>query len=143
MKRDPRLHGLSSEHHDALRLARLVSRACEQGEADQALAAEVERAWQAELAPHFATEEEVLLPELDGAGQASLARRTREDHAALREHLLAAMAGDHARLGDFAELLRGHVRFEERELFPACERLLPAEVLDRVFERHPHPKPHC
>lgn len=38
-------------------------------------------------------------------------------------------------LQDFAELLVSHVRFEEREVFPAVERL-GAVVLDRIAAAH-------
>lgn len=138
MKRDERLRGLSSEHHHALRLARRVADACRGEGADDELVQEVDLAWQQTLGPHFTTEEELLLPGLDGAGEGDIADRTRDDHARLRDHLRAAMAGELERLADFAELLHQHVRFEERVLFPACEETLAPEVLARVLERHPH-----
>ena len=34
-----------------------------------------------------------------------------------------------------AERLREHVRFEERELFPRCEELVPGALLDEVARR--------
>lgn len=117
MKRDPRLVGLSSEHHRALVIAR---RAPEQD------AAWLRGVFVAELEPHFAVEERLLLPALERAGGVSLVARTREDHAALR-----ALCAAGEREG-FAARLVAHVRFEERELFPACEALLPAAVLEAV-----------
>jgi hemerythrin-like domain-containing protein len=138
VKRDPRLHGLTSEHHAGLVLARRVRRACEEGRGD---AAAVRRRFDAELEPHFRVEEDLLLPALAEAGEHLLARRTLEDHAALRAHLAAAEAGDPARLGAFAALLEVHIRFEERELFPAAERALRAEQLERVQALAPHPRP--
>lgn len=121
MKRDPRLHALSRDHHHALVLARRASR----GDID----AETMRAsFDAELAPHFAVEERVLLPALREAGGATLAlaERTLSDHEAMRA---AVARGDVAEL---ARLLEAHVRFEEREVFPACEALLPSSVLDAL-----------
>jgi hemerythrin-like domain-containing protein len=37
----------------------------------------------------------------------------------------------------FGERLGDHVRFEERELFPACEATLSDDVLDEVARRVP------
>jgi hypothetical protein len=116
MKRDPRLQRLSREHHHALVLARRAVR----GELSLEQA---HRAFAEELAPHFAIEEQHLLPALANTGETALADRTRREHDEMR----AALArGDLAELG---RLLTAHVRFEERELFPACERLIPEHLL--------------
>ncbi len=93
--------------------------------------------FEAELAPHFAVEEDLLLPALRAAGGEALAARTAADHEALRAHLAAAAASP-GRLAEFAEALRAHVRFEERELFAACEAL-PGETLEAVARRAPKP----
>jgi hypothetical protein len=137
VKRDPRLQGLSSDHHQGLVLARRIARACADGRGD---AAEARRRFEAELEPHFRAEEELLLPALAAAGEGELVRRTLDDHATLRGHLAAAEAGDPGRLAAFAALLDAHIRFEERELFPAAERRLSADELARVLERAPHPR---
>lgn len=135
MKRDARLHGLSSEHHGALVLARSLDRAHaawtrEDGEA-------FGRRFDRELEPHFRVEEELLLPALVGAGAQAIAARVADDHARLREGAAAVRAGDGGAARAFAERLREHVRFEERELFPACEELLAGETLDEVARRAP------
>jgi len=114
LKRDPRLRALSSEHHDALVLARRARRGMSQEELTREFAT---------LEAHFAIEERVLLPALMRAGRADLAARTLDEHGDIR-HALA----DPAR---FAELLEAHVRFEERLLFPACEELIP-QALDAL-----------
>lgn len=137
MKRDARLHGLTSDHHHALVLARRVAREHATGGAD--LVRIVRETFERELAPHFAVEEEVLLPALAEAGEVALVERTREEHALLHGHLAAAEAGDMARLADFAALLERHVRFEENELFPAAEARLGDDVLVAVAARRPHP----
>jgi hemerythrin-like domain-containing protein len=133
MRRDPRLRDLSSEHHQALVLARRASTAPEPQVPETW--AEVRRRFDAELAPHFAIEERLMLPALDAAGEAALAARTRADHEALR----ALLTGDDdavARLRAFGALLAEHVRFEERELFPTAEARLPADVLDAIAAAH-------
>jgi hemerythrin-like domain-containing protein len=130
MKRDARLHALSSDHHHALVLARRVERAAGAGGAEAA--ADLRAHFDRDLAPHFDVEERALLPALRRAGLGDLCDRTLRDHASLREHLAAAERGEHARLLAFAALLTEHVRFEERELFPACEEHLPGAVLDEA-----------
>lgn len=131
MKRDERLAGLSSDHHQALVLARRI-------EAGALSLIEVVARFDAELAPHFAIEEELLLPALRAIGVSDLARRTADDHAKIRDALSRAQTGDARALADFAALLAAHVRFEERELFPACEGRLEASVLQEVARRKPH-----
>ncbi|HBZ70583.1 MAG TPA: hemerythrin domain-containing protein [Deltaproteobacteria bacterium] len=137
MKRDPRLRDLSDDHHVALVLVRRAVRAAS-GTGGQSLDdawAEVRRRFDLELGPHFAIEEQLLLPALevaDAADLAALAARIRDDHAMVRE-LVAGKAGDpRARLRAFCERLGKHVRFEEREVFGRAERELPGAVLEAI-----------
>ena len=131
MKRDSRLAGLSADHHRALVLARRL----ESGAGD---VAELRASFDRELEPHFALEEDVLLPALRQIGEVALSRRTKEEHDHLRSALRRVEAGELTALKDFASALATHVRFEERELFPACEEHLPSTTLDQVEKRHPH-----
>ncbi len=133
MRRDPRLRELSSEHHQALVLARRALTATPPQAPE--IWAEVRRRFYAELEPHFEIEERLLLPALEAAGYVALAARTRADHAHLRR-LRAGDDDDHGRLQTFGDLLAAHVRFEERELFPAAEACLPPEVLEAVAAAH-------
>lgn len=143
MRRDPRLGGLSSDHHHALVLARRIREADGTGVVDAALVAGVRRRFVDELAPHFAIEEEILLPALSAAGRRDLAERTAGDHRQLEGFLAAACAGRLDELARFGQLLEQHVRFEERALFPACEALLPASIIDAVEARAPKARPSC
>ncbi len=93
-----------------------------------ALSAHFER----ELEPHFRVEESVLLPALRLFGGDALALRVEREHAAVRAFVEASAGGDRRAAAMFAALLREHVRFEERELFPWCEARLPADVLAAV-----------
>jgi hemerythrin-like domain-containing protein len=141
MTRDPRLHGLSSDHHHALVLARSVAARAGRADAAAQAAREVADRFATELEPHFRVEEEVLLPALARAGEHALVARTERDHAFLRETAAEAREGRTERLGAFAERLTEHVRFEERELFPRCEQTLAPEVLDEVARRRPKAGP--
>jgi hypothetical protein len=53
------------------------------------------------------------------------------------DHLAAAESGDFSRLGEFGAPLEANVRFEERDLFPACQALVGPEFLKRVALRAP------
>jgi len=130
VKRHPHLQPLSDDHHGALVLARRIGSAARASAERGALA----RAWgdlqsrfALELEPHFRVEEERIFPQLEAAGEAALVERARADHAGLRE--LARSEPDSAAATRFAELLHRHVRFEERELFPRAESLLPLAAL--------------
>ncbi len=138
MKRDIRLHGLTSDHHHALVLALRIKDAAARGEIGASMAAEVRRRYDSELRPHFTIEEEELLPAL-ASSRPDLVERTLREHAELRGHLEAAEAGEVRRLEAFGLLLNSHVRFEENELFAACESIVGDEVLARVAQRAPKP----
>ena len=135
MKRDARLRGLSSDHHHALVLARSLAENKRVWTQDDG--ADLGRRFAGELEPHFRVEEDLLLPALRRTGAPALVDRTVEDHAFLRSRVEAARSGDGGAARAFAERLRDHVRFEERELFPACEERLPDDVLEEVARRAP------
>lgn len=126
MKRNAILQPLSRDHHKALVLARACERAALAGvAADVALLCErAVREFAEELVPHFETEERELLPLLRGDAGRSLATRTLEDHRLLRRLQDGLRRHDAETLHRFGLHLAAHVRFEERELFPALEALL-------------------
>lgn len=130
MKRDPRLQQLSSEHHAALVLARRLSRQSGAWTAQDGAA--LQERFARELEPHFALEEQVLLPALREAGRADLADRTLTDHATLRELVASSRTAGADVARSIGERLRAHVRFEEHELFPTCEAVLPDHVLAQL-----------
>lgn len=125
MKRSPALLKLSREHHTALSLALRIER----GDNAVALMADLPTIFRNELEPHFQEEENALLPRLQAAGEEALVSRTLAEHAQIRQLVAQIAGGDTASLQPFGELLRAHVRFEERELFVTAERVLPADYL--------------
>ncbi len=135
MKRDHRLRQLSDDHHQALVLARrATSAASVKPEASADLWDELTRRFHNELAPHFSIEEEHILPALERAGGAALAKRTRDEHAELRR-IVSEDGHDVANgLERFGALLRDHVRFEERVLFEAVQERLGDAELEAVSE---------
>lgn len=81
-------------------------------------------AFATELEPHFLAEEQSLLQLLKGAEAQPLVQRTLADHRQLRALLKGLEQNNADALGGFAKCLSDHVRFEERELFPALENVL-------------------
>lgn len=131
MKRHPHLQALSDDHHRALVLARRIRLAAEPDPEREALThtwGELRRLFARELEPHFRVEEDWLFPQLEATGEHALVERARADHTRLRA--LVHTASDPVVATQFAELLHRHVRFEERQLFPRAESLLPLPVLE-------------
>ena len=133
MKRSPELTPLSHDHHQTLFAALKLKRWDDQAAAtDDFLGF-----WHAQGADHFRIEEDILLPAWlagDEGADERLATRVLTEHLEARalvrklEHESAA-ADDLKQLG---ELLERHVRFEERELFPAIEDGLDDDALEQL-----------
>ena len=136
VKRSRELRPLSSEHHQALLVAFQLKKAIA-GHAETAgaprdldgLAALARRFEESVFLVHIEAEEELLGHHLSPGD----ARRLKEEHRQLRDLLAEArsarQASRRAPLLAFADLLERHVRWEERELFQACEASIsPADL---------------
>lgn len=136
MKRDRRLWLLSDDHHAALVLARHATRAGagEGSRSAQEVWAEVMMRFEQELNAHFELEERLLLPAVERVGEPALAERTRDEHAQLRRLVTGVPGPLETRLSEFGALLRDHVRFEERVLFPAVQERLGQETLEAIAD---------
>lgn len=120
IKRDPALVSFSRDHHVGLSLARELRLAGE-GRSDPIAAwSRFQQAWRDELADHFDEEERLLIPL---TRDPALADRLRHEHDALRAEARAPQP-DAAALARIGELLHDHIRWEEREYFPAVEAVL-------------------
>jgi hemerythrin-like domain-containing protein len=131
MKRSAALEPLSHDHHAGLAFVARLRKAQRDGADPAPLVAEVARFWREHLVPHFEEEEAFVLPVLR-EGAPGLAAQMLDEHRAIRPLAEAPEAG-WAGLGAFTDALAGHIRFEEREAFPAAERL--AADLDRLGEQ--------
>jgi len=130
MKRADELVALSHDHHQALFQAMQLKRASSPGDGVEPFLA----FWREHASAHFRIEEEVLLPgwaQLGGGFDSALAERVLSEHLSLRAEVLRLQAGTLDLEGQRAigEALERHVRFEERELFPAIQTgLAPADL---------------
>jgi hemerythrin-like domain-containing protein len=127
MKRTAELAPLSRDHHVALEHALRLRRVSEED------AAAVVAGFLAFLVEdgraHFAQEEELLVPAVPDE-HAGLVRRLYAEHEEiLRSAAVLGTRPEAAGARELGELLRRHVRFEERELFPMLESRLPAARL--------------
>lgn len=141
MKRSDALAPLSRQHHQGLFAAMKLKRADAAGAAE-ARAAFVDF-WEREGRDHFRVEEEVLLPAYARYGEHDhpAVVRVLVDHVDLRrrgEDVAAAADPDPAALNELGERLEGHIRHEERVLFPLIEEALPPDELARLAHETGH-----
>jgi hemerythrin-like domain-containing protein len=122
MKRSEHLIPLSHDHHVALVVANRLKSSLNQFDQKDALEywEEIRGQYKQDLLKHFEVEENELLPLLDGVSEKAsmLAINIIADHTKMRNLL---SSHDLSAAVEFAELLKKHVRFEERELFPWLE----------------------
>jgi hypothetical protein len=142
MKRRSELRDLSDDHHTGLVLALRCKRTA-QGTSGFSVAdtwRQVQEAFTQHIEPHFGIEERYLLPALEALGEASMASRVRDGHAALREASAGGPPADRL-VVEFGELLERQIRFEEREVFDKTQDRLPRGVLDAIAEAcETHPR---
>jgi hemerythrin-like domain-containing protein len=136
LKRSRQLKPLSSEHHQALLVAFQLKKGLA-GHGDSAgapkdlpgLLALARRFEDGLFVAHTRAEEELLGSHL-AAGDM---KRLQLEHAEMMRLLVAARQARPAEMRQalvaFAELLERHVRWEERELFPACEKAMGEDAL--------------
>lgn len=132
MKRSPELAALSRDHHHALEAARRLRRVSETN-IDEAVA-DFLQFWNRHGRRHFAIEEEHLLPAVpDDEAWADAAERVRREHTEIRARtaeLSTLRSVEAAR--ELGELMRDHVRYEERHLFALLDERLAPEALTRL-----------
>ena len=135
LKRDPSLVPLSHDHHHGLVRVFEIRQALRAATGLEAQAALARRFWEESLVPHFAAEEEALFPAMHGVdGAAALIERLCDEHRRLEAMAFAADPAPES-LRTFADLLEGHIRLEERQLFPSYQAHVPQARRDAVEQR--------
>ena len=132
MQRSDALAPLSREHHVALEVALRLRRATPET-AHEALG-RFRAFWTEHGERHFAVEEEIVVGALPHGNETLTAasERLEREHAQLRRRAASVASGDVEALNELGRLLRDHVRFEERELFPLVEAALSPDALDAL-----------
>ncbi len=134
MKRNPNLVNLSSEHHDGLVIALRIKKAVAKLDDLSIVLDYALHVWPT-LKHHFDQEEDnfFLFPQIDS--KHPHLKRMLDEHDEF-ERLIQRLSTGTGRLKDdllsFSELLRNHIRFEERELFPYIEEILSQDELNKI-----------
>ncbi len=138
MKRSTFLVPLSWEHHNALLNANRLQKGLANQTEINILLEFSNFVWQQDLLPHFEREENIIMksdhwPKVDE----SLRKQVLAEHRAMAD-LVKQMNEENEEslireeLGQLAESVIRHVRFEERELFPAIEKEFDLKELQRI-----------
>jgi hemerythrin-like domain-containing protein len=137
VRRDTALRPLSRDHHKALYVAQRLRRA-DEGDV-QAVADEFLTFWKEHGSRHFRIEEEVLLPAYARFADVSndAVVRVLVEHVEIRRRAdeLEEAERETSRLRELGSLMEGHVRHEERVLFPMIEEALPEDALAELAAR--------
>ena len=126
IKRHASMQPFSRDHYAGLVQAQRLMRAAEDTAAARrdALASFL-NAWRREIRSHFDEEERLLIPLIDDAGDVE---RLLDEHRTLRDfaHEAERQVNQHDPSRDWVrelgEMLRDHIRWEERELFGIIEQ---------------------
>lgn len=135
MKRSPAIASLSRDHHQTLVVAQILRRATE--ETAQDARSRFLAHWDDDARPHFRLEEEILLPAFAAYGDPfdPLIARTLCEHVDIRHRAEVLRADESAplrALHELGEVLNGHVRGEDRELFTLIEATMPPAELEAL-----------
>jgi hypothetical protein len=139
VKRHPAFQDLSRDHYVALNRALQVVRAAEGHPRARPLehaVAQLQDLWEHDgLRAHFAEEETDLVPVLRQKGEAGLAQRLLDEHAALRAGFGALGGATPDAAAATARGLMAHVRWEVETVFEWLQDRLAAAELEELLLR--------
>jgi len=135
MKRTRFLEPLSHDHHRGLQAAAYLKRELAKHTPPEDLASYVADLWNDHLVQHFQDEERLLLPLMATTAVKELGRRMLDEHRSIRaliDRIVADPQSGEESLTQLPDILAAHIRFEERELFPALEAEVTEPTLREV-----------
>lgn len=140
MKRAEQLIPLSHDHHQGLVVSQHIIRLKE----EEATAEEIEQHWLKiknclieQAQHHFVIEEKYLLEPLTAVGgHEEMVQRIYAEHKEFVEFTQKAVGQSLAELKEMAELLKAHIKYEEREVFAQAQQVLTTEQLDDLWKAH-------
>lgn len=143
IKRKVYLLPLSRDHHHGLLLSWKVGQGLKNGTPAGEIADYVRYFWQASLEKHFREEEVIVFRKMPVTDAGCL--RAIKEHNGIRkliEKITDPKKNSRELLKTLCEEINNHIRFEERELFPAIEVALSTqdlEVMGKALEKaHAH-----
>lgn len=136
IKRHPALVSFSKEHHFGLLLVWKIKQGLANAVAPERISNYVLYFFDEDLQQHFKEEEHALFPKL-AAGNA-LRQQAEKEHEVIYD-IIGRLRNDKKNeelLQQFAEALKSHIRFEERELFTYLQQILPGSELEAIARHH-------
>lgn len=136
IKRNPAIVRFSRDHHFGLLLVWKIREGFRRSVEAERISKYVTKFFDNELVPHFRDEEENLFARLPEDDKMRL--QAEFDHKRLNELVesLRNEGMDEFKLGEFADLLEQHIRFEERELFNFIQESLTDAELAEIESAH-------
>jgi hypothetical protein len=134
IKRSKQLTPLSKDHHDGLLFAWKIGQGIKNGAPVNIISEYVQWFWKNHLAEHFREEEQILAPHLPADNE--LLTQMLDDHQEIEAMVhISENIPDPSLLQNLAQAIDDHIRFEERQLFPYAEKLIPERDLNLIYEQ--------
>lgn len=139
MKRSKELYPLSWQHHNGLMAVLLLKKGV-QKKADVIVMQQfIKQIRKDELDEHFEAEEKTLSElSLKYSQLSMLYQKMKEEHETIRQCYQDLETPSYSSIEQFYQLLEAHIRFEEREYFPAIEKNISAEELTAISKKLSH-----
>lgn len=129
MKRNENLVPLSRDHHFGLLCTWKIHQGIKKNISYDIIKNYINHYWEENLSRHFEIED-IVLPETENN---SLQIQMEKEHIEIQKLVKTINQTQDSRiLGDFADALRSHIRFEERIFFPHLENFLTDEELNEI-----------
>lgn len=134
IKRSAALLPLSREHHFDLLLAWKIRKGLDKNVDSKRITAYITYLDENLMDTHFSDEEKLIFDLLPADDK--MCRRARNEHEQIKK-MIAEMKDEKNKKGaelfsQFADLVEGHVRYEERDLFPYLEGKLSISKLEEL-----------
>jgi hemerythrin-like domain-containing protein len=134
IKRSKQLTPLSKDHHDGLLFAWKIKQGLKNGADIKLIAEYVQWFWKNHLQEHFREEEQILAPHLPADNE--LLKRMIDEHQEIESMVhINENIPDETLLLNLAQAIDDHIRFEERQLFPYAEKIIPENELNLIYEQ--------
>jgi hemerythrin-like domain-containing protein len=142
IKRSKQLTPLSKDHHEGLLFAWKIRQGLKNSTDIKLIAEYVQWFWKNHLEEHFREEEQILAPHMPANDE--LLKQMFDEHENIEAmtHINENIP-DATLLGNLAQAIDDHIRFEERVLFPCAEKIIPEQELNLIYEQLPKEKAEC
>jgi len=142
IKRSRQLTPLSKDHHDGLLFAWKIKQGLKNGTDIKLVAEYVQWFWKNHLEEHFREEEQILAPHLPANNE--LLKQMFDEHENIEAMVhINENIPDETLLGNLGKAIDDHIRFEERQLFPYAEKIIPEKELNVIYEQLAEEKVKC